>query len=175
MWLTGRHVPQIGPYLDPKATSIGPWYVVAKDPNNNIVYASNQYDEDVFTQARSEFYIENLHWIAGRPPTNLIDDDGRYRLMMKIRHGPKLVTGTLRVTKGMRDEPINMDTGGIVELDSKDGGLAPGQYVAFYTEDAECLGGGIISEQHWAKFLFDAQDRVILRRADKMRKGQVVF
>jgi hypothetical protein len=165
---------KIGPYLKPTANAFGPWYVVAKDPNKNIVYASNQYDEDVFTQSRSEFHVENLHWIAGRPPSihlmnsssssssSSMDDGGHYKLTMKIRHGPKQATGTLSIL--VDDEDNNTDErnlskggtgggGGIVRLDKKDGGLAPGQYVVFYTDDGECLGGGIISERHWAKFL----------------------
>ncbi len=134
----------IGKSLFPYATSRGPWYVVAKDPGQNIVYASNQYEEEVFTQARSEFHVENIHWIAGQAPT------GSHRFWLKIRHGPRLVQGTLEMTQG--DE-------GVITLDTKDGGLAPGQYAVFYNEDAECLGGGIISERHWAKFLLDKQNR----------------
>jgi len=153
----------IGPYLVPKATAKGPWYVVAKDPAKNIVYASNRYDEKVFVQARSEFHLENVHWISGNEPTYLLNKEGedKYRFIFKIRHGPKLADGTLELlTEGEYDDEItNKRNSGIIKLDEKDGGLAPGQYVVFYTEDAECLGGGIISERHWAKFLLDTQSR----------------
>jgi tRNA-specific 2-thiouridylase len=146
----------IGNSLYPKATARGPWYVVAKDPSQNIVYASNHYEEKVFAQARSEFHVESIHWIAGYAPllpNNTEDDDdgARFRCSMKIRHGPRLVSGSLQL--------LPEEDGGIIQLDEKDGGLAPGQYVVFYTEDAECLGGGIISERHWAKFLLDAKSR----------------
>jgi len=137
----------IGKSLDPRATSRGPWYVVAKDPTQNIVYASNQYDEETFEQSRSEFHVENIHWIAGMEP---ISEDRKFQLSLKIRHGPTLVRGILQMTE---------DTGGIITLDRKDGGLAPGQYAVFYTDDAECIGGGIISERHWAKFLLETQNR----------------
>eukprot|EP00536_Pseudo-nitzschia_multiseries_P010216 jgi/Psemu1/258802/estExt_Genewise1Plus.C_3050038 len=152
----------IGPYLEPKASSKGPWYVVAKDPSQNIVFASNRYDEDVFVQSRSEFHVESIGWITGSEPTHLLsgndddnvdnDNDNVYRFVLKIRHGPKLATGTLEILGGDDRD------GGIVRLDAKDGGLAPGQYVVFYTEDAECLGGGIISERHWARFLLDREN-----------------
>ncbi|VEU33998.1 unnamed protein product [Pseudo-nitzschia multistriata] len=151
----------IGPYLEPKAGSKGPWYVVAKDPSQNIVFASNQYDEDVFAQARSEFHVENISWIGGTEPTHLSnhrDERGEtvYRFVLKIRHGPRLAAGTLTIAEEREGGP-NHRTGGLVALEEKDGGLAPGQYVVFYTEDAECLGGGIISERHWARFLLDRQ------------------
>ncbi|KAG7367787.1 tRNA-specific 2-thiouridylase MnmA [Nitzschia inconspicua] len=159
----------IGPYLKPTATAFGPWFVVAKDPSKNIVYASNRYEEHVFDEARSKFHVENVHWISGTPPTHLSsvsstdhndddDDDDEnddengtkdgtvYNLQMKIRHGPKLTSGKLKLVDNVKDE-------GTVELKDKDGGLAPGQYVVFYGEDGECLGGGIISERHWTRFL----------------------
>jgi len=144
------------------------FYCLPKDPSKNIVYASNKYDEDVFVQARSEFHVENLHWISGKEPTHLLDEEneGKYRLILKIRHGPRLAAGTLKVLIDEEEdddeteiEITNQKNGGIIKLDEKDGGLAPGQYVVFYTEDAECLGGGIISERHWAKFLQDTQSR----------------
>ena len=136
----------IGKSLDPRATSRGPWYVVAKDPTENIVYASNQYDEETFEESRSEFHVEDIHWIAGVEPA--ASDDRIFRLSFKIRHGPTLVQGVLKLTE---------DAGGVITLDKKDGGLAPGQYAVFYNEDAECIGGGIISERHWAKFLLETK------------------
>jgi tRNA (5-methylaminomethyl-2-thiouridylate)-methyltransferase len=137
----------IGKVLDPLATSRGPWYVVAKDPDNDIVFCSNMYDEDMFTAARSSFNVENIQWTAGTPPASVVNGGGR--VVMKIRHGPRLVEGTFTLT----DES---GTEGDVELDKKDSGLAPGQYVVFYN-DEECLGGGVISERHWAKFLLDRE------------------
>ena len=145
----------IGKVLFPLATSRGPWYVVAKDPEHNVVYASNQYDQEIFTAARSDFCVEDIQWIAGEPPKALVGtekEDGssscyyqKGRFQMKIRHGPRLVEGSVLLTS---------NDAGNVELDQKDGGLAPGQYVVFYETDSdECLGGGVISERHWANFL----------------------
>jgi tRNA-5-taurinomethyluridine 2-sulfurtransferase len=142
----------IGKVLDPKATARGPWYVVAKDPEKNIVYASNEYDEESFTQARSDVYIEDIHWISGSPPTFLLNGPARFGL--KIRHGPTIVNGYLEL---LDDGVAN------VKLDQKDGGLAPGQYVVFYEPDGiECYGGGVISERHWARFLLDRITDVVV-------------
>ena len=136
----------IGKVLNPLATSRGPWYVVAKDPDNDVVFCSNQYDEEMFAAARTQFHVEDIKWIAREPSEQLVVA-GAQRFEMKIRHGPRLVSGELVLADSAGDE-------GTIKLDQKDGGLAPGQYVAFY-EGEECLGGGVISEKHWAKFLLD--------------------
>ncbi|CAB9506566.1 specific 2-thiouridylase MnmA [Seminavis robusta] len=141
----------IGKVLYPKATAKGPWYVVAKDPSHDLVFCSNQYDEDIFTAARSEFHVEDIKWVAGKPPSTVQQhENGSGRFEMKIRHGPRLVQGTLTLIDPSGDE-------GTVKLDRKDGGLAPGQYVVFYVGE-ECHGGGVISERHWAKFLLQREE-----------------
>lgn len=139
----------IGKVLNPLATSRGPWYVVAKDPDQDIVFCSNQYDEEIFAAARSEVTVEDIQWIAGYPPQDLDGVDQSKRFDMKIRHGPKIVSGKLTLT-------TPEGSTGDIKLDRKDGGLAPGQYVVFYDSD-KCLGGGVISERHWARFLKQRQ------------------
>mmetsp|Transcript_40116 Transcript_40116/g.96867 ORF Transcript_40116/g.96867 Transcript_40116/m.96867 type:complete len:599 (+) Transcript_40116:2-1798(+) len=154
----------LGPFLVSTASAFGPWYVVAKDPAKKIVYASNKYDEEAFNQPRSEFHIENVHWISGYPPVSTLNPtDGMptYRFNLKIRHGPKLSSGTLTM---IDNDEMNSGT---IKLDGKDGGLAPGQYVVFYDDNAECIGGGIISERHWAKFLM--MDSTTTKSADQKK------
>jgi tRNA-specific 2-thiouridylase len=145
----------IGKVISPLATARGPWYVVAKDQGRNLVYVSNRYDEDEFVVPRCEFEVEDVTWISGQIPkemynTTQMNNGAQWnvvRMDYKIRHGPRIVSGTF--------ELIN-DVGscGYICLDEKDGGLAPGQYVVFYRVDSmECLGAGVISERHWTTFL----------------------
>ncbi|KAL7434609.1 hypothetical protein ACHAXH_005322 [Discostella pseudostelligera] len=142
----------IGKVISPFATARGPWYVVAKDQKRDIVYVSNRYDEEDFAGARSDFEVEDVRWISGEPPADAHVEIGSERswkevvMDMKIRHGPRIVQGTLLLKEN--------GSIGNVRLIQKDGGLAPGQYVVFYRAGTdECLGAGIISERHWANFL----------------------
>ena len=141
----------IGKVMFPLATAHGPWYVVAKNQEQDIVYVSNRYDEDDFARARSEFELEDIKWISGEPPAEAKDIESEtgwkeVRFDLKIRHGPKIVQGSLMLHG-------DGSTGNVC-LDNKDGGLAPGQYVVFYQMGTlECLGAGVISEKHWARFL----------------------
>jgi tRNA-specific 2-thiouridylase len=125
---------------------------VAKDRQHNIVFCSNECDEEAFAAARSDFHVEDIKWIAGSPPPSLLDKSGNCvdsRFHMKIRHGPTLVEGTLSLADA---------ASGRVVLDRKDGGLAPGQYVASYELGGlQCFGCGVISERRRAKFLLDRE------------------
>jgi tRNA-specific 2-thiouridylase len=58
----------------------GPWYVVAKDVEANIVYVSHR--NHVEEAARDRFDVGELTWIA-KPPD-------KTRLTCKLRHGPEL-------------------------------------------------------------------------------------
>jgi tRNA-specific 2-thiouridylase len=103
----------------------GPWYVVAKDPVQNIIYASRSYyDTD---KVRDSFFVEAPHWIRESVPT-------QSELLVRMRHGPRLTPATITYTPD----------GVAVQLHERDQGIAPGQYAVFYHDD-ECLGGGVIS------------------------------
>jgi tRNA U34 2-thiouridine synthase MnmA/TrmU len=129
----------------------GPWYVVGKKPEENIVYISNAWRS--LETARDTFEVEGLNWISGKPDSlcrpELVsgpqENTGRSRnefgmtgqkLQVKVRHGAKLYGCGLRELENGRLE---------VKLDETDAGIAPGQFAVFY--DGEyCLGGGMIAE-----------------------------
>jgi len=166
----------IGKVLLPTATCRGPWYVVAKDVGRNVLLLSNRYDEEAFSKARREFYVEDIRWIRpqqGIANSNKLGEDPlssssdatttATTYWMKIRHGPRLVRGSLELFVG-GDE-------GKVVLEEKDGGLAPGQFVVYYSDDGECLGAGVISERHWATFLAEA---MLPQQQDKAVEASVI-
>lgn len=103
----------------------GPWYVVGKDAEKNIVYISNAWRS--METARNEFEVESLNWIAGSAPK-------KKELQVKIRHGEKMYQCVIDTQSDGRLH---------VKLDGFDTGIAPGQFAVFY--DGEyCLGGGVI-------------------------------
>lgn len=101
----------------------GPWYVVKKDIQNNIIYISL---ENPTARERNTFTVGNFNWIAGKPSEK--------DLMVKIRHGANFYKCTL----DMKDENC-----GEVKINGTDRGIAPGQFAVFYKE-SECLGGSVI-------------------------------
>jgi len=104
----------------------GPWYVVAKDTRQNIVYVSCTYhDED---KPRNAFTAAQLHWIDATQP---ITTD----LTVKLRHGPARHGCTLKL---LADGAVQ------VTLQTRDQGIAPGQFAVFYQDDV-CLGTGVIA------------------------------
>lgn len=104
----------------------GPWYVVAKDIQKNLVYFSRSYYTP--DKIRNTFTVEQCNWTTGTPPD-------KKELRVKIRHGKNLYDCQLSLTD---------NTTGRVTLAQDDQGLAAGQFAVFY--DGEyCLGAGIIS------------------------------
>ena len=61
----------------------GPWYVVSKDIEKNIVFVSNKYFSP--EKARDEFKVGNLHWISGVPPFPVCLDLSIHSPSQKLR------------------------------------------------------------------------------------------
>jgi tRNA (5-methylaminomethyl-2-thiouridylate)-methyltransferase len=105
----------------------GPWYVVAKDVEKNIVFISrNYYDED---KSRNVFSVEKFNWLSGECPSN------KTNFTVKLRHGSQLYECTVIYDADK--------TKGTVTLSGRDQGIAPGQYAVFYDERV-CVGSAVI-------------------------------
>lgn len=105
----------------------GPWYVVSKDLNNNIVYVSKNYYSD--DKLRNKFIASEFNWLAGQKPE--INN-----LQVKIRHGQYKYSCSIDYID---------DNRAIVTLDKNDQGISAGQFAVFY-HDNDCLGSAIIVE-----------------------------
>lgn len=103
----------------------GPWFVVKKDIEKNIIYISK---ENIVNRARSEFKVGKFNWIMDERPI-----DGNY--LVKIRHGENFYYCNL----------VFDNDSAIVKLDKEDRGIASGQFAVFYKDDI-CLGAGVILE-----------------------------
>lgn len=102
----------------------GPWYVVNKDVEKNLIYISK---EKIKTEQTSEFMVGKFNWVSGSKPD-------KKDLQVKIRHGASFFNCKLE---------LNGNKTGKVFLDGSDKGIAPGQFAVFYNDDI-CLGGGVI-------------------------------
>jgi len=103
----------------------GPWYVVDKSFEENIVYVSHA--DSVDQQARSSLTIGELTWLTEEPQQE--------EFLVKLRHGPQL--------NRVRARRLEAGTKMELTLAEADRGVAPGQFAVLY--DGEyCLGGGTI-------------------------------
>ncbi|MBL4587809.1 tRNA 2-thiouridine(34) synthase MnmA [Candidatus Babeliales bacterium] len=104
----------------------GPWYVVGKNTDENIVYASKNYFE--LEQKRRACIVSHFSWIYKAP--------NKENLEVKFRHGEQRYKCTL--------EMIDNDEGKVL-IDGQDQGIAPGQFAVFYDDDI-CLGSATIKK-----------------------------
>lgn len=103
----------------------GPWYVVKKDTDNNIVYISkNYYSQD---KARDSFVVKDINWIG------FIDNFENIKV--KMRHGPQMYPCKIKELDSNKF---------LVKLMQDDQGIASGQHAVFYKNN-RCLGGGVIN------------------------------
>ncbi len=103
----------------------GPWYVVAKDPEANVIEVIH--GDKLENRARTSFQIKKPHWIAESPQQT--------GLLVRLRHGERIDRCTVS----------ECAYGGLVVdlLDASDPGIAPGQFAVLY-DGEECLGGGVM-------------------------------
>jgi len=108
----------------------GPWYVIKKDVQANIVYASKGFD--VETQYGYEFSMRDFHFITENPWVN---DSNEIDITFKIRHTPDF-------TKGK----ITFSSEGVQLISSQRlQGIAPGQFGVVYDSESKiCIGSGEI-------------------------------
>ncbi len=124
----------------------GPWFVVGKDAEKNVIYLANGYDpSEVY---RSDFDVAEINWIAPKTQNSKLKAQKNTQfpihnsqLRVKVRHGASIHLCTVK-QEGDRlhvtlKEPVH--------------GIAPGQFAVFYLSDGQagdgdiCLGGGKIT------------------------------
>ncbi|KAF8718206.1 hypothetical protein HU200_025697 [Digitaria exilis] len=139
----------------------GPWYVVAKDVHNNVVFVSRNYY--TLDKRRRTFRAGSLNWFDDSGPGN------SELLKCKVRHSPEFHDCT--VTKEHTEESGDVL---VVRLSEDDQGLAAGQFAAFYREDL-CLGSGIILDS-WDEMSFPICSRAleIAKLEDKSILGKPI-
>jgi len=105
----------------------GPWFVVKKDVEANILYVSHGYDPE--TAYKQDFKIHDFHFL-----TTEVNEP---RVTFKIRHTPEYHHATVEKTA---------DGAYIIHSDEKIHGVAPGQFCVVYDEDHhKCYGSGEIT------------------------------
>ncbi len=107
----------------------GPWFVVRKDINENVLYVSKGYDTAL--QYGHEFKMHDFHFITENPWEN----SKEVEVTFKIRHTPEFIKGRLMYAEGSAH---------LVSSDKLQG-IAPGQFGVVYDKDSKlCIGSGEI-------------------------------
>ena len=105
----------------------GPWFVIKKDTEQNIIYVSHGYDPE--SAYKQDFPIRDFHSINGQlPPTDVT---------LKIRHTPEYLPAKIEAMG---------DGNYMVHADAPIHGVAPGQFCVIYdAQHHRCYGSGEIT------------------------------
>ena len=102
----------------------GPWFVVRKDTDENVIYVSRGYE--------TEFSMQDFHFITENPWEGV---EGEIPVTFKIRHTPDFIGGKL----------LQDGDGYRIVSEEKLQGIAPGQFGVVYDEASRlCIGSGEI-------------------------------
>ncbi len=109
----------------------GPWFVIRKDIDANIIWVSRGYNVDAAYGVG--FYMQDFHFITENP---WIDLKSGIDISFKIRHTPEFTQGKIfKTIEGYK-----------VESTKKLHGIAPGQFGVIYDADHRiCIGSGEIT------------------------------
>lgn len=113
----------------------GPWFVVRKNVEQNVIYVSNGYGTPL--QYGREINLDEVHWISTNPFVG--DESESIPISFKTRHTPQFQNGVIeKTTSGMR-----------ILSDTDVQGIAPGQFAIIYSTDRKlCLGSAMIVARH---------------------------
>jgi tRNA (5-methylaminomethyl-2-thiouridylate)-methyltransferase len=107
----------------------GPWFVVKKDIEKNLVYLAQGYQpEEVY---KTEFKVGPIHLISPERAERKRGLSAERELQVKIRHGVAIHDCRLEGDRVTLAEPVH--------------GVAAGQFAVFYEGDI-CLGSAMITE-----------------------------
>lgn len=110
----------------------GPWFVVKKNVEDNIIYVSNGYDTE--KQYGKTLHLTEMHFITRDPWGPECD---RVEVTFKNRHTPEFTPATItRIDEGEY----------VLNSHNRIQGIAPGQFGVVYDRDSKiCYGSGIIT------------------------------
>ncbi|MBP5561539.1 MAG: tRNA 2-thiouridine(34) synthase MnmA [Muribaculaceae bacterium] len=111
----------------------GPWYVVKKNVQDNVIYVSGGYG--TARQYGRLIHLDEMHFISGNPWPEA--GDNPVEITFKNRHTPRFTPATLRHVGGSE---------WLIESDDDIQGIAPGQFAVIYDRAARlCYGSAIIT------------------------------
>ena len=110
----------------------GPWYVVRKNVDENVIYVSNGYG--TAKQYGRTLRLDEMHFISGNPWEG---QDGPVDIMFNNRHTPHMMRGKF-TRVGERQW--------VIESEEDVQGIAPGQFAVIYDPQGHlCYGSGVIT------------------------------
>ncbi len=110
----------------------GPWYVVRKNVQENVIYVSNGYG--TAKQYGRTLRLDEMHFISGNPWDGI---EGPVDIMFKNRHTPHFMRGRFAHIDGHQ---------WVIESEEDVQGIAPGQFAVVYDPTGHlCYGSGVIT------------------------------
>lgn len=111
-----------------------PLFVIAIDVQENVLYVGMGDRHPGLYRQGLRIRLEEMHWV--RPSETMRPGDSR-EYKIRIRYRQPLQEGRLR---------IGQDGSGYIDFKEPQRGVTAGQFAAWYTEEGELVGSGVIHE-----------------------------